>query len=166
MSPPACAARGARHGPAKHGTARPGARQSGAAPPRAHPARQRSPDRGWGLRLRPPRLKGARFCSSPRPACCSGVLWFGCPTQPNSPDVRSFVLFAASSQPGMRSYSIGMHAACTALQPQGCTQGLVVMFLQTLGEMNSSPWEKTGEGSPTEPARWFWKYRGSFSAHL
>lgn len=153
-------------GTAPHGTARPGARQSGAAPPRAHPARQRSPEWGWGPRLRPPRLRGARFCSSPRPACCSGVLRFGCATQPSSPDVRSFVLFAASSQPGMRSDSIGTHAACTVLQPQGCTQGLVT-FLRTLGEMNSSPWgKKTGEGSPTEPVRWFWKYRGSFSAHL
>lgn len=92
---PACLRRPG--GPARPRTARPGARQSGAAPPRAHPARQRSPDRGWGLRLRPPRLRGARFCSSPRPACCSGVLRFGCPTQPNSPDVRSFVLFALSS---------------------------------------------------------------------
>lgn len=164
MSPPACTARGARHGPARHGTARGTAERSSAAPrPPGTAAVSRV---GLGAPVATPEAEGGSLLFLSSAGLLLRSFAVRCATQPSSPDVRSFVLFAASSQPGMRSDSIGTHAACTVLQPQGCTQGLVT-FLRTLGEMNSSPWgKKTGEGSPTEPVRWFWKYRGSFSAHL
>lgn len=121
---PACLRRPG--GPARPRTARHGPGHGGAEQRRPAPTRHGSglPSGAGGPGGDPRGRGGLRFCSSSRPACCSRVLRFRCPTQPRSPDVRSFLLFAASSQPGMRSYSIARHrlhrVAATRLHAGTC----------------------------------------------